>query len=188
MPNDEARIHLLARIARGGLDPSSPRPASSILSLCAAAYGARPSEEATVPTGFDPHAVALFETIVEAAYLVARADGVVDAEERKTFEKVVTAACGGTVSPRQIEGLVADLEEQLVEDGINTRVEAVASLVMKKEHAREVLRIAALLADASDGVSEVEREVLGKIAVACGLEPKDVDKAIEDVRAALSGA
>src|SRR4051812_5879749 len=102
MVNDEARIHLLARVARGAGEATNPRKASSILSLCAAAYGARPSEEATVPTGFDPHAVALFESIVEAAYLVARADGVVDEEERHAFERVVTAACGGTVSQRQI--------------------------------------------------------------------------------------
>jgi len=57
--------------------------------------------------------------------------------------------------------------------------------VQKKEHAHEVLRIAALLADASDGVSDVERAVLGKIAVACKLEAVDVDGAISDVRAAL---
>ena len=52
----------------------------------------RPSDEATVPTGFDPVAVALFEAIVEGAFLVAFADGVFDDEERKTFERVVAPA------------------------------------------------------------------------------------------------
>ena len=185
MENDEARIHLLARIARaGGATPAMP---ATILSLCAAAYGARPPDEATVPTGFDPHAVALFETIVEGAYLVAKADGEFDDTERKAFERVVVSACGGTVTPKQITALLADLQDQLDEDGVDKRIAAMASSVLKKEQAVEVLRIAALLADASDGVSPVERDVLGKIAAAFRLEAEEVEGAIADVRAALAG-
>jgi tellurite resistance protein len=187
MLTDDPRLQLLARVARGPADPSSQRPAT-VLALCAAAYGARPADEATVPTGFDPHAIALFESIVEAAYLVARADGVFDDAERTAFERVVTAACGGTVAPRQIEALVADLEDQLVEDGLDRRVQALSAIVLRKEHGREVLRIAALLADASDGVSDVEREVLGKIATACGLGEGAVDTAVAEVRAAMASA
>jgi tellurite resistance protein len=183
MAKDEARIHLLARIARG--DVSTDKPAS-ILSLCAAAYGARPSDEATVPTGFDPQAVALFETIVEGAYLVAMADGALDDEERKAFERVVVSACGGTVTPKQIQALLSDLNDQREEDGVERRVAALAISVHKREQAMEVLRIAALLADASEGVSAVERDLLGKIAVACRLGVADVDTALADVRAALS--
>jgi tellurite resistance protein len=182
---DEGRIHLLARVARGGGLAPVDKP-SSILALSAAAYGARPPDEATVPTGFDPQAVALFESIVEAAYLVAAADGVFDDEERKAFERVVVAACSGMVTPRQIQSLLGDLKDQLDEDGLDKRVKALAAPVHKKEQAVEVLRIAALLADASDGVSAVERDVLGKVAIACKLEPGDVDDAIADVRAALT--
>src|SRR5580698_7005143 len=143
----DARIDLLARVARSAsaastqLDPAKP---VSILSLAAASYGARPSEDATVPTGFDPLAVALFEAIVEGAYLVAAADGVVDVDERRAFERVVTTACGGAVPPKSIAALVADLADQLAEDGMDRRLSVVASQVHKKEHAREVLRIAAL--------------------------------------------
>jgi len=183
MPNDEARIQLLARIARGP-DAAAQKP-TSILSLCAAAYGAKPTDEATVPTGFDPHAVALFESIVEGAYLVAVSDGHFDDAERKTFERVVTSACGGAVAPRQIQSLIEDLGDQLKEDGAEARIAAVALPVHQKAHAFEVLRIAALLADASEGVSDVERETLGKIAVACKLATGDVDAAIADVRAAM---
>src|ERR1700729_2656737 len=168
MATDEARIHLLARIARGA-DASSEKPAS-ILSLCAASYGAKPQDEATVPTGFDPHAVALFETIVEAAYLTAKADGEFDDAERKAFERVVVSACGGTVTPKQIGSLIKDLQDQLDEDGVDRRVAQLTAAVPKKEHAIEVLRIAALLADASEGVSQVERDMLAKIAAGCGLE------------------
>jgi len=184
----DLRTHLLARAARLASEPGQPLDpagAGSILSLTAASYGARPSEDATVPTGFDPLSAALFEAIVEGAYLVAHADGVFDDEERRTFERVVVAACGGVVAPQQITALVSDLGDQLEEDGLDRRVAALAKSATKREHAQEVLRIAALLAQASDEVSAVEREVLQKIAEACKLDASAVDAALDDVKKAM---
>jgi len=190
MEND-AKINLLARVARSAGKPGVPadpeRPVS-ILSLAAASYGARPDDDATVPTGFDPVAVALFEAIVEGAYLVASADGVVDEEERKTFERVVVTACGGAVAPKQIAALVGDLADQLSEDGLDRRVAMLARQVTKKEHALEVLRIGALLAQVSDDVGPEERVVLKKLAAALQLEEGAVDSALGDVRDALEAA
>lgn len=186
---NEKRIHLLARVARSVTAPGKPldpaKPAS-ILSLTAASYGARPSEDATVPTGFDPLAVALFEAIVEGAYLVAHADGVFDDDERRAFQQVVIAACGGMVAAQQIEALMGDLGDQLAEDGVDARLAAVAKIATKKEHAQEVLRIAALLAQSSGDVSAVERDVMTKLAKACSLDASEVDAAIADVKKALS--
>ncbi len=188
---NEVRINLLARIARSAAAPGIPvDPAKpvSILSLAAASYAARPSEDATVPTGFDPVAVALFEAIVEGAFLTANADGVFDEDEQRTFERVVVAACGGSVPPQQIAALVGDLRDQLEEDGIDQRVAMLARGVTKHEHAQEVLRIAALLAQSNGEVSRIERDVLGRIAGTCGLEKDAVDVALADVRAALGAA
>jgi tellurite resistance protein len=185
----EEKINLLARVAAHsapGADGGS-QPVS-ILTLAAASYGSRPSDEATVPTGFDPQACALFEAIVEGAYLVASADGVIDEQERKTFEKVVTTACGGAVPPQAISALVSDLSDQLSEDGLDARVKAIAEQAHRPEHSREVLRIAALIAQVSENVSEVEMSVLTKIAQACGMAPADVDQALVEVRAAVSAA
>jgi len=189
---NEARTDLLARVARAAssvqethIDPARP---VSILSIAAASYGARPSEDATVPTGFDPVAVALFEAIVEGAYLVANADGVFDEEERRAFERVVVAACGGTVPAQPIAALVSDLADQLEEDGMDRRIEFLSKTLTKKEHAHEALRIAALLAQASGDVSSAERQALTRIAHGCGLEPGEVNAALDDVKTALSGA
>jgi tellurite resistance protein len=185
---NEDKIRLLARIARAksGVAPSGdPETAVSILGLAAFSYGTRPADEATVPTGFDPLAVALFEAIVEGAYLVASADGVFDAEERKAFERVVTAACGGVVVAQQIADLVGDLADQLAEDGLERRIAAVAEQVHRKEHAKEVLRIAALLAHSSEDVSPVERTALLKLATALKLESSEVDSALGDVKREL---
>jgi tellurite resistance protein len=187
---NEARINLLARVARSApslaasVEPSKP---ISILSVAAVSYGARPLEDATVPTGFDPIAVALFEAIVEGAYIVANADGVFDDEERRMFERVVLAACGGTVAPAQIAALVGDLSDQLREDGIDRRIEQIARSVTKKEHGREVLRIAALLAYVTDDASAVERDVLGKLARQLGIAPGEVEAALREAKAAVTG-
>jgi tellurite resistance protein len=188
---NEDKIQLLARVARAKSGPTpsgDPETTLSILGLAAASYGTRPADEATVPTGFDPLAVALFEAIVEGAYLVASADGVFDAEERKAFEKVVTTACGGVVVAQQISDLLDDLGDQLDEDGLDRRIAAVAEQVHRKEHAREVLRIAALLAHSSEDVSSVERATLGKLAAALKLDASEVDLALGDVKRELASA
>lgn len=185
------RINLLARVAR---TPYRPNPDAgdpsdrSILTLAAASYGSRPTDESTIPTGFDPFAAMLFETIVEGAYLVATADGVFDDEELRTFERIVTAACGGAVPQSHIAALVSDLADQLEEDGLDRRIERLAQGVQREEHALEVLRIAALIGKVSDEVSEVERDVLVKLAAACRLEPSAVDRALDDVEASLASA
>jgi tellurite resistance protein len=181
------RINLLARVARSPGAAKTTGGHASILTLAAQSYGAKVSDESTVPTGFDPSAARLFEAIVEGAYLVASADGVIDENERQTFEKVVATACGGVVTEEQVTALVADLTDELKEDGLDARVRAVAERAPKRPQGEEVLRIAALLAQSSEDVSAVERDVLVKLAAACNLTPADVDIALDDVRKSLSG-
>lgn len=188
MLSDE-RINLLARVARTPRGTYAGQAGDrSILTLAAASYGSRPRDEATVPTGFDPFAAALFESIVEGAYLVATADGVFDDEERATFERIVTASCGGMVPQRLVGDLVSDLADQLGEDGLERRIQRLAEGVTRAEQAHEVLRIAALIASVSDDVSDVERDVLTRLATAFGLPANAVEGALEDVKRSLASA
>src|SRR5579863_4903435 len=182
------RINLLARVARSPGAAKTTTGSTSILTLAAQSYGAKVNDDSTVPTGFDPNAARLFEAIVEGAYLVASADGVIDESERATFERVVAAACGGIVTTEQIAALVADLNDELAEDGLDGRIRAVAERAPKQPQGEEVLRIAALLAQASENVSPVEQEVLVKIAAACNLPAGAVDAALDDVRKSLTGS
>jgi tellurite resistance protein len=154
--------------------------------LAAASYGSRPTDESTVPTGFDARAAALFEAIVEGAFLVATADGVFDDQEKQTFERVVTAACGGAVPQRHIADLVSDLGDQLEEDGIDKRIQTIGKAIGRREHALEILRIATLIAQVSEDVSAIERNVLEKMATAFKLPPTEVDAALVDVKNALA--
>ncbi len=159
----------------------------SLLSVAAASYGFKSeNEDLTQPTGFDPEAARLFEAVVEGAFLVAHADGDFDAAEQAAFQHVVVAACAGRVGERQVSALLADLRDQLDEDGMGKRVQMVARSINREDHAREVLRVSSLLAHVSGGVSSVEREVLDKLAAEFKLENAAVEQAIEEAAHALA--
>lgn len=159
----------------------------SILTAAASSYGSRPTDEdLTQPTGFDPSAAALFEAVVESAFLVANADGDFDAAERSAFQHVVLGACGGMVAEKQVSALLEDLAEQLDEDGLDKRIAMVARTVSKPVHAREVLRISALLAHVSGGVSDVERDVMTRLTLGFGLELADLEIALGEAASALA--
>jgi tellurite resistance protein len=161
---------------------------TSILKQSAASYGSRPIlDEATVPTGIDPQAAVLFEAVVEAAFLIASCDGVFDDDERMAFESVVAEACDNVVQMAQLDALVADLREQLAEDGIEKRARMVARAVLRRDHQLEVMRIAALMAHMSGGVSEHERSVLEQLARGFDLPSGSVDHALAQAELALSG-
>jgi tellurite resistance protein len=160
----------------------------TILGVAASSYGYRADvDELTQPTGFDPQAARLFEAIVESAYLVANADGEFDPGEESAFVRVVLVACGGLVLERQVHALLSDLRDQLAEDGLDKRIEMVGRAIQKPEHAREVLRVAALLANVSGGVSAVERDVLRRLAVRFGLEESALSRALSEASSALTG-
>jgi tellurite resistance protein len=159
----------------------------SLLATAAGAYGfTSGSDDLTQPTGFDPEVARLFEAVVEGAYLVANADGDFDDAEQAAFQHVVVTACAGAVSESQVSALLADLHDQLDEDGMGKRIEMVARTISREDHAREVLRVSSLLAHVSGGVSVVEREVLDKLAAEFKLAGAAVEQAIEEAAHALS--
>jgi tellurite resistance protein len=184
---DSTLVEKVLRTLRAPHAEEPERPAGELLTASAAAYGARPSDdESTSPTGFDPMAAVLFESIVESAFLVAHSDGEFDAQEREVLVAVIEAASNGAVTGRQVEALLADLAEQLEEDGLEARIAWVARMVRKPEQKQDVLRIAAVLAQASAGVSEAERDALLQLGQAMGVEGAAVDLALQNASTALA--
>lgn len=160
---------------------------TSPFSMAASSYGWQSEDdELTQPTGFDPEAARLFEAVVEGAFLVANADGEFDDTEQAAFQHVVVTACAGSVAERQVAALLADLHDQLEEDGMDKRIQMVSRGVNREDHAREVLRVSSLLAHVSGGVSAVERDVLDKLAAQLKLNPGVVAQAIEEAEHALA--
>ena len=177
---------LLTRVVASIAKASETSAQRSILSQAAASYARKPSgAESTIPTGFDPRAASLFEAVVEAAFLVASADGVFDDTERQTFEQVVHESCQNTVQRGDVAELVSDLCDQLEEDGFDQRIQMIGMIVKDDEHKLEVLRIAALMAHVSGGVDESERGVLQRIAGAFGLGDDAVTSVLEQAGSAL---
>jgi tellurite resistance protein len=157
-----------------------------VLAQAAGAYGARPTlDEADDLAGLDPEAAALFEAVVEAAYLVANADGVFDEDERAAFPWVVAGACDHLVPMRRLDALTADFRAQLAEDGIEKRARMIARTIAERDHQIEVLRIAALMAHVSGGVSEDERAVIAQLADGFALDEGAVAEALAQAAAAL---
>jgi len=184
------RIASSLRTARPSLPPpggAAPANAAkdSILARAAELYAVRPGGEDTPPTGFDPAAAALFEALVEGAFLIANADGDFDADERAAFAHVVLSATGKRVSESQLSALLQDLAALLSEDGIEKRIDVVGKTVGKPEQQREVLRVAALIGYISGGVSAVERATMTKLAGCFGLGGEAVDGAINEAQSAL---
>jgi tellurite resistance protein len=180
---------LLERVALGMSHPGASAPSgvtTSILAQSASSYGAQPiADEATVPTGFDPVAAALFEAVVEAAFLVANSDGEFDADERAVFQAVVLNACDSLVRGDKLDALLEDLTNLLEEDGLEKRTRMVARTVTRPDQQHEVLRLAALMAHASGGIAESERHVLSVLAQGFALEPTAVDAALDAAEQAL---
>ena len=189
----EVEVGLLEKVAKRLREPPSYVPAvaggRSILVYTASAYrsGLRgTADEMTQPTGFDPHAAALFESVIESAFLVASVDHHFDPAERNVFKQVIASACKGHVSQQEIDALVSDLAVLLLEDGTDKRVAMVAKNIQKPEQAREVLRVAGLIAAVSGGVSEEESQMLSVLAQAFGMPSDSVELALEEVRRALA--
>lgn len=177
--------HVARRVASAS--PSADAAASpSILTVAAGSYGFRLSDDdSTMPTGFDPHAAALFESTVEAAYLVATADGSFDVAEQEAFRTVVVEACRGAVSAALLDSLLADLADQLHEDGLDKRIEMVARTIRRADQQQDVLAIAAFLAYTSGGISQAERAVIDKLARAFGLAQDVLETVLARVQQAM---
>lgn len=184
---DESLLNKVA--AKLGEPPSyaEARVSGSLLTAAAASYGSQPlGDEVTQPTGFDPAAAALFEAVVESAFLVAHADGEFDDSEQRAFRHVVLAACGDRVAEAQMSALLADLGDLLEEDGLEKRLSMVARAIVRPEQQREVLRMAALIAHVSGGVSTIERGVLERLAREFGLDEAATGQALIEAERALS--
>lgn len=181
---------LIRKVAKRLQTPPRPEAGTkgSLLELAANSYGFRAEvDELTQPTGFDPQAARLFEALVESAYLVANADGEFDEAEQSAFVHVVLVACTGLIAERQVRALLSDLQDQLAADGLDKRIEMVARAVKKPEHALEVLRVAALLATVSGGISDVERGVLCGLAARLGLDHSALSRAVTEASSVLTG-
>ena len=168
------RIERLANVSSGQEGGTGRN--RSVIALAAAAYASQPSVDSTTPTGFDPFAVTLFEAIVEAAFLVATADGVFDSDEREVFSRIVAASAENALPRSDLNGLIEELAEHLAIDGVDRRVARIAQSVRRPEQKIALLRVAILVALANDTISETEEALIARLCNALEVPLSDERK------------
>lgn len=127
----------------------------------------------------------LFETAVEAGFLVALADTEVDAAERKTIDDALLAISKGMVIDWEVDALINRACESIGGEGHVARAEAVGEILQALGQAEAGLFIAALVALASGGLDKREVEVLKRIGTAAGLASEVVADTVKRARSSV---
>ena len=84
-----------------------------------------------------------------------------------------------------MEALVGFLATLHAEQGTEARIARLVEPLASDDQLWEALRVASLLAAASDGIQEAERAVIRAIAVARGADVSVADRAMEEARTHL---
>lgn len=107
--------------------------------------------------------------LIEAAYLVAAADGrVSDVESRRLVERIGQVT-GGRFSAAYIEETLRGAADRVHGDGAPARAESIASALPSDELRRAALLVASAVAWAEGGVGEREGLALQALARAFGI-------------------
>ncbi len=137
--------------------------------------------EAEPPGGAD--AAIRFGALIEAAFLVAAADGYLSSREVDALADCLEGA-GVEVDDEVLEGFIDQLADELEEEGVQGRITAIAGAL---DHAgqREALAFAALvgLSNGQLGVPEADR--LLALGHAFGLDAQGVQEVIDRVASSL---
>lgn len=132
--------------------------------------------------GFVASAAALFEAMMEMAFLTVAAEGQLGDHARAVFRSVLDEV----VPDEQVEALLADLEEQLAEDGLEKRVRMVCRTITSADHQREGLFLAAFVAHLFGPPSAQRHQVLERLALGFRLDGNAVDEVIRKAEQSLA--
>ncbi len=125
---------------------------------------ARQMRTSILPDGGDP--ALLFNSIVEAGYLVAAADGTVDDTELETLKSAVKTLTDGEIASGDIDMLMEDLIDLRKSEGEAARCKLVGQTLAASNASEEGICLAAAIAYVSGGLSASELAVMEKIAAA----------------------
>lgn len=145
---------------------------------------ARSLRDRTVGEGGDRSL--LFNAAVEAAYLVAAADGTVDRTELGMLKRAIVTLADGQLTSDEVDSLIDDLVDLRTTQGEAERCRAVGSLLAAHNAADEGLYLAAAIAYATNGLDRKELSVLERIAAAAGMSQAALITLATQVRDELS--
>jgi len=121
---------------------------------------------------------------IDLAVLVAAADGRIDPAEMAALSTSLEVATKTQLSPMFVKHLVQASRQQIDAAGASTRAKLIGESIAAQGCVDEGLRLALVIALASDGLSEVEREQIEIIARAAGAAPDRVDVLCKEIEGA----
>jgi tellurite resistance protein len=125
--------------------------------------------------------------LVEAAYLLASADGVVSAPERQTLVSTIAHVLGGELPPEELVAMIDAFAEALTQDGRDRRLAAMGHALPDPPARRAVVAFAALIALCDREFVSEEREMLDLLGATFGLDQAAVRAILNEVADSLTG-
>jgi len=127
-------------------------------------------------------------TMVEAAFLLAAADGQLEAQELGELTSLLSSVLGGSLTPSQTATHLEAFQSTLEKEGKSARIAAIAAAATSADKRRELLGFASLVALCDDDLAPAELFVLHSLGRAFGLKTDDVNGIVAGVREALGTA
>jgi uncharacterized membrane protein YebE (DUF533 family) len=137
-----------------------------------------------------PHEAApdvFLSVLVEAAFLVADADGVVSVPERQTLAETIAHVLGGELPPEELVAMIDAFAGTLAAEGRDRRLSAMAHALPDPPARRATVAFAALIALCDRELVSEEREVLDLIGATFGLDQGIVREILNEVADGLTG-
>ncbi|MCS6902212.1 MAG: tellurite resistance TerB family protein [Myxococcales bacterium] len=128
----------------------------------------------------------LYHALLEAAFLVAAADGELTREEIGELADLIAQMTGQMVSPRELADSLIAYSEQLEQTGRAARIEALASACTDVGERRQILGFAALVALCDQEIAPAELFVLHSLGRAFRLHVLEVNDIVRTIRLELN--
>jgi tellurite resistance protein len=125
----------------------------------------------------------VFRVAVEAGYLTALADGVVDDAEQAVLVRAIEILSAGAVIEWETEALLEECVGRAEKDGAAKRAQAAGKELGALGQAEAGLLFAALVAGASKGIDKKEAEVLKTVGGAAGLAAEAIKEIVKKANA-----
>ena len=122
-----------------------------------------------------------FSCLVEGAFLVSAADGELSAEEESTLGETIAEVTGDVLPPEEFMSMINAFAKARAEDGVEGRLDAMASVLPDEAARKEVLAFSALLALCDHDLHKNEEDVLYLMGKAFGFDEAAVIKVVKGV-------
>ena len=170
------------RRALGGQAPSRAAGAVQAVLL--------PMREAVVAARAhaEGEARAVMTNLLEAACVVAVADGLADDAEREVIQEVARTLCSLDLDAGTVDRMVRNITAAVATEGLTSRCDKVAHRLRALGLAEVGLGVAALVAQVSHGIGVDQHCALTRLAEALGLGEEALGDRIRRTDRALSGS